>query len=121
MRKILFFMLLCTVALAFQACDDDDDNKTATISKRELVGTWEYEDDYNGGTITFYSNDTGVDCAGWGYNAKYYPFTYKLTDQSIKIIFQDNSKTLTAQIKVINKTTITITSQNATQVLYKID
>lgn len=120
MKKILFFMLLCTVALAFQACDDDD-NKAATISKRELVGSWEYEDGYNGGTITFYSNDTGVDCAGWGYEAEYYPFTYKLTDQSIKIKFQDNSKTLTAQIKVINKTTIIMTSQDGTQMLYKID
>lgn len=114
-------MLICIAALGFQACDDDDDDKTATISKSELVGTWEYEDDYDGGTITFYNNNTGVDCIGWGYEAEYRPFTYKLTGQSIKIKFQDNSKTLTAQIKVINKTTIIMTSQDGTEMLYKID
>ena len=120
MKRTLFFMLICIAALGFQACDDDD-NKTATISKSELVGTWEYEDDYDGGTITFYSNNTGVDCIGWGYEAEYRPFTYKLTGQSIKIKFQDNSKTVTAQIKVINKTTIIMTSQVGTEMLYKID
>ena len=125
MKKLFSLMLLCaTVVLSFTACSDDDEDNGVTITKEQVVGTWDVvwaeQDgesvDIPEGYVYMRLNDDG------SYRtvmfADYYTGTYTINGSTVVGVTRDP---ITEYYKFtsLNGNTATIDYSNSTGDVYK--
>lgn len=110
MKKFLFFMLLCGVALGFQACSNDDDDNSLPLTTENLIGKWVYTDEYIKIEYIIENSTNGQEYQysyAWGEEpVSHEPFSYKINGNNIVIDY--DSYTITYKVIELRSNTITL-------------
>ena len=94
MKKLLFFMLLCTAAFGFQACSSDDDSSSLPSTPENIMGEWLLVDEDKYETIWVIENSTGcVETYADGELEGIQPFSYTIDGNNITFIWEDGERT----------------------------
>ena len=93
MKKLLFFMLLCTAAFGFQACSSDDDSSSFPPTLENIMGEWVYTEDGYETIVWVIENSTGrLDVYVEGELEGSDPFSYIIDGNDITFIWEDGER-----------------------------
>ena len=93
MKKLLFFMLLCTAAFGFQACSSDDDSSSFPPTPENIMGEWVYTEDGYETIVWVIENSTGrLDVYVEGELEGSDPFSYIIDGNDITFIWEDGER-----------------------------
>lgn len=102
MKKLLFFMLLCTAALGFQACSSDDDSSSLPPTPENIMGEWVYiEEEEPEEFIYVIGNFTGrIEVYVDGELEGIDPFSYIIDGNDITFIMEDGERETTKLVDI---------------------
>ncbi len=93
MKKLLFFMLLCTAAFGFQACSSDDDSSSLPPTPENIMGEWVYTEEGYETIVWVIENSTGhLDVYVEGELEGSDPFSYIIDGNDITFIWEDGER-----------------------------
>ena len=101
MKKLLFFMLLCTAAFGFQACSSDNDSSSLPPTPENIMGEWVLVDKDKYETIWVIENSTGcVETYADGELKGATPFSYTIDGNNITFIWEDGERETTKLVDI---------------------
>lgn len=101
MKKLLFFMLLCTAAFGFQACSSDDDSSSLPPTQENIMGEWVYTEEGYETMVWVIENSTGrVEVYVDGELEGIQPFSYIIDGNNITFIWEDGERETTKLVDI---------------------
>lgn len=101
MKKLLFFMLLCTAAFGFQACSSDDDSSSLPPTPENIMGEWVYTEEGYETMVWVIENSTGrVEVYVDGELEGIQPFSYIFDGNNITFIWEDGERETTKLVEI---------------------
>lgn len=101
MKKLLFFILLCTAAFGFQACSSDDDSSSLPPTQENIMGEWVYTEEGYETMVWVIENSTGrVEVYVDGELEGIQPFSYIIDGNNITFIWEDGERETTKLVDI---------------------